>query len=93
MSEKTVNDAKTGDVVSLYGTSWKVIGATGTPGALLVVCLGSPHAEDFKMEDPVKALVGAWHEQGPVEWAPDTIAAVESFARHLIDTGRIRSGG
>ena len=61
MSEKTVNDAKTGDVVTLYGTRWTVIGFLDRPAALLEredvsdmpvnqrthhsVILGTQHAE------------------------------------------------
>ena len=106
MSEKTVNDAKTGDVVTLYGTRWTVIGFLDRPAALLEredvsdmpvnqrthhsVILGTQHAEDFKLPDPAKALVEKWEETGC--HIPKGRTAYEAFAQFLIDTGRFRSG-
>lgn len=62
---RDINSAETGDIVTLTGTPWRVIGFVDRPAALLervgceetptnqrthqTVVLGSPWSEDWKM--------------------------------------------
>ena len=66
MMEKTINDVKTGDIVTLHGTKWLVMGYVDRPAVILervgcectpvnqrthhVVVLGSEHAKEFKLK-------------------------------------------
>ena len=99
--ERTINDAKTGDVVTLYGTRWTVIGFIDRPSALLeredvfdmplnqrthhAVTLGTDHARQFKLEDPVEELIQSfWRSRGEGDGC-DLI----DMARWLFASGKI----
>lgn len=96
MSEKTINDARTDDVVTLHGTRWKVIGFTATPSALLeregcedspvnlrthhTVCLGSRHADDFKLVEQRQSFLAGFVAPEPLP--------MERFDQHYSRTVR-----